>query len=308
MREIRFEIPKRLEAIDQSTKRYKGLKGGRGSGKSYYFADKLLEIFIDNPNTHWVCMREIQKSIAKSSKKLIEDRIEHYKLHDYFDILKTEIRSKRGNGEIIFQGLQDHTADSIKSLEGFDGVWIEEAMTITEFSLELLIPTFRKDGSELWFSWNPFLKSDPVEKLFQEKDNSFLTHINYMDNPFCPQVLIDEALEMKAKDRDKYAHIFLGYPRQQSETALFTYALVDQCMNRNADSSGATVMGLDPARFGEDSSVIVVRSGLWVKQILTKTKADLVEVVDWAKGIANVYEVDATVSYTHLTLPTICSV
>ena len=119
-RKIKFNIPEKLEELDQSTTRYKGAKGGRGSGKSYYFADNIIKQFILNPDTNAVCMREVQKSIAKSSKKLIEDRIEYYGLHDYFEILQTEIRSKRGKGEIIFQGLQDHTADSIKSLEAFD--------------------------------------------------------------------------------------------------------------------------------------------------------------------------------------------
>ena len=290
-----MEIPKKLEDFDKSKARYKGLKGGRGSGKSYYFADKLLEVFLDNPDTHWVCMREIQKSIDKSSKKLIEDRIDYYNLHDYFEILQTVIRAKRGKGEIIFQGLQDHTADSIKSLEGFHGVWVEEAMTITEKSLDLLTPTFRRDDSELWFSWNPFLKSDPVEKLFREKDNSLLVHINFTENPFAPKVLISEAEEMRVKDPDKFMHIFLGYPQTQSETALFTYKLVEQAMNRNAEASGATVVSADIARFGNDKSCIVVRSGLWVKQIITKSGSDLTETADWIKAISNVYKADAIV-------------
>lgn len=292
-REIEFEVPEKLRALDESDARYKGAKGGRGSGKSYYFADKLLDRYIENPDLNWACMREVQKSIAKSSKKLLEDRIEHYHLHDYFEILQTEIRSKRGRGVIIFEGLQDHTADSIKSLEGFDGCWVEEAQKITQHSLDLLTPTFRKDGSEIWFSWNPRLRTDAVEKLFKEKANSISVHINYTENPFCTKIIIAEAEETRLKNPDKYHHIFLGGYVDVTGNKLFSFADLDAAMNRHAPSTGATVIGCDVARYGDDSSVLVVRSGLWVKIILQKTKADITAVADWVKTIANVYEADA---------------
>lgn len=177
-RELEFQVPEKLSALDESDARYKGAKGGRGSGKSYYFADKIIDRFIENPNTRWVCFREVQKSIKESSKKLLEDRIEFYGLHDYFEITQQEIRSKRGGGYIVFHGLQDHTVDSIKSFEGFDGGWVEESQSITEFSLDIMTPTFRKDGSELWFSWNQRFRTDPIERFFRSKDNSTLVHIN----------------------------------------------------------------------------------------------------------------------------------
>ena len=278
-----------------SDKRYKGAKGGRGSGKSYYFADKLLDRMVDDPNLNWACFREIQKSIAKSSKKLLEDRIEFYGLHSYFEILQTEIRSKRGKGVIIFQGLQDHTVDSIKSLEGFDGCWVEESQTITQHSLDLLTPTFRKDNSEVWFSWNPRLRTDAVERLFKTKKNSILVHINYLDNPFCSQIIRDEADEMRIIDPEKFKHIFLGGYVDTTGNKLFSYVDVEKAMERPAKATGATIIGLDVARYGDDSTVLTVRCGLWVKIMLEKKKQSLTEVADWAGYIADTYDADAII-------------
>lgn len=202
--------------------RYKGLKGGRGSGKSHFFAELLLEEHLLNPDQSSVCIREIQKSLKFSAKKLLEDKIHQFDLYNYFDITQTEIRSKKGKGVIIFQGMQDHTADSIKSLEGFDRAWVEEAQTITNYSLQLLVPTIRAEGSELWFSWNPFNDFDPVEEFFIALDENYLLlHINYNDNPFCPQTLIDEAKRQERASEDTYAHIWLGEFIDSSEASYY---------------------------------------------------------------------------------------
>lgn len=293
-RTLELSTPEVFEPLLQPM-RLKGAKGGRGSGKSYFFADGLLEAMVIDPDLNAACMREVQKSIAKSSKKLLEDRIKKYKLHDYFEILQTEIRCKRGDGVIIFQGLQDHTADSIKSLEGFDICWVEEAQTISEFSLDLLIPTFRKDGSELWFSWNPRLRTDAIEKLFQSRDNSIVVHANYLDNPFCPQIIIDEAEEMKAKDYEKYKHIFLGDYVNDISDRLFNYVEIDAAMNRHGDTSGATVLGVDVARFGTDSSVHCVREGLQVHKFDMRAKQSTVETSNWTAFKYNKVKADGAI-------------
>ena len=290
---LRFQIPELLAPLEHSEARYKGAKGGRGSGKSYFFADKLIRRFLANPDTQWVCFREVQKSISKSSKKLIEDRIYQFGLHDYFEILQTEIRSKLGKGEIIFQGLQDHTVDSIKSLEGFDGCWVEEAQTITQHSLDLLTPTFRKDLSEIWFSWNPRLRTDAVEKLFKSKKNSMLVHIDYKDNPFVSKIINDEAKEMYLDDPEKYNHIYLGGYVDTTGNKLFSYKDIDRAMNRKQPATGATIIGCDVARYGDDSTVLCVRSGLWVKSILQKKQMAVTEVADWAGHIADIGQADA---------------
>src|SRR5690625_2615548 len=146
--------------------RYKAAHGGRASGKSNFFAVLLVEEHTRLPDLQSVCIREIQRSLKFSAKKLIEQKIRDLGVSHLFDITLTEIRRVGGQGLIIFEGMQDHTADSIKSLEGFDRAWVEEAQSLSHRSLELLIPTIRKDGSELWFSWNPDQPEDAVEGLF----------------------------------------------------------------------------------------------------------------------------------------------
>ena len=166
--------------------RYKGAKGGRASGKSHFFAELLVEEHVRDKDLQSVCIREIQKSLKFSAKKLVEDKIRALGVSHLFDITLTEIRRLGGHGIIIFQGMQDHTADSIKSLEGFDRAWCEESQSLSARSIELLIPTIRKPGSELWFSWNPEQHDDAVENLFRNNPDSILVHVNYTDNPWCP--------------------------------------------------------------------------------------------------------------------------
>ena len=131
--------------------RNKGAYGGRGSAKSYEFAKNVIKRCIEKPGTRVVCDREIQRTLEQSVKRLLEDKIKAFGVEDQFEVSNTQIAAP-GNGLIIFQGMQDHTADSIKSLEGFDIAWVEEAQTVSERSLTLLRPTIREPGSELWFS------------------------------------------------------------------------------------------------------------------------------------------------------------
>jgi hypothetical protein len=294
VRELNIQTPEVFEPLLEP-KRLKGARGGRGSGKSWFFADSILEAMVLNPELNVACMREVQKSIAKSSKKLLEDRIKFYGLGDYFEVQKTEIKSNHGDGAIIFQGLQDHTADSIKSLEGFDICWIEEAQTITEFSLDLLIPTFRKDDSEIWLSWNSRLRTDAVEKLFKNRENAIMVHANYVDNPFCPQIIIDEAEEMKEKDSDKYDHIFMGGFVNDISDRLFTYTEVHNAMSRHGDTSGSIVIGIDVARFGGDSSVNCIRQGLQVLPFQMREKLSTVETANWSAHNFNKYKADGAI-------------
>jgi phage terminase large subunit len=129
-----------------------------------------------------------------------------------FEILNDRIKTPNG-GLIIFQGMQDHTADSIKSLEGFDGAWVEEAQSLSERSLTLLRPTIRKPGSELWFSWNPRRKSDPVDKLLRGDDlptDAIVVRANWSDNPWFPDVLEQERQDCKRTQPEQYGHIWEG--------------------------------------------------------------------------------------------------
>jgi phage terminase large subunit len=204
-------------------KRYKGAKGGRGSGKSHYFAEALIEELIINPNTSAVCIREVQKSLKFSAKRLIEQKIQDLNVGENFKILDTEIRSLDGNGVIIFQGMQDHTAESIKSLEGFKIAWVEEAQSLSYKSLKLLRPTLRMEGSELWFSWNPNLPTDAIEKFFSKlTDDMSLVHVNSEQNPFLPDTLKKERdsdrLRMSPED---YEHVWNGGHNIKSDALVF---------------------------------------------------------------------------------------
>jgi len=174
--------------------RYKGAWGGRGSGKSHLFAEMMIEAHIMDQKHRSVCVREIQKSLNQSVKRLLETKIEGMNAGAYFEVQDSVIKSKKGDGAIIFQGMQNHTADSIKSLEGYDCAWVEEAQSLSQTSLDLLRPTIRKPNSELWFTWNPRHQSDPVDFLLrgpEPPDSATVIKVNFGENPWFPDVLRD---------------------------------------------------------------------------------------------------------------------
>lgn len=202
--------------------RYLGAHGGRGSGKSHFFGEMLIERSIMQ-KTDAVCVREVQKSLDQSVKKLLEEKIESMNAGAYFEVQDKKILSKLG-GLIIFQGMQNHTADSIKSLEGYHIAWVEEAQSLSQRSLDLLRPTIRQDGSQLWFSWNPDLETDPIDALLRcdnPPPGTIVVKANYRDNPKLPQVLRDELEYDQKRDPDKFAHIWLGEYRKNSEARVF---------------------------------------------------------------------------------------
>lgn len=203
-------------------RRYKGLHGGRGSGKSHCFAGHLIIRAATESGFRAVCVREVQRSIADSVKQLLEDKIEAFGLSAFFKITEAEIEGRNGS-RIIFRGMQNHTAASIKSLEGFDVAWIEEAQTISAKSLELLTPTIRKEGSEIWASWNPENPEDPVDVFFRgaESKDILVREVNWQDNEWFPESLRADMERDKARDPDKYAHVWEGQYRGLSEARVF---------------------------------------------------------------------------------------
>ena len=207
-----------------SPSRYKGAHGGRGSGKSHFFAELLVEEHVANQNQKSICIREVQKSIKMSAKLLIENKIEQLGVGHYFEVQETVVKSRRGSGVMIFQGMQNHTADSIKSLEGFDRAWVEEAQSISQRSLDLLRPTIRKPESEIWFSWNPQYETDPVDVLLRGEnppDNTTVINVNYSDNPWFPDVLREEMEYDRRRDYDKYLHVWEGQYQTFGEALVF---------------------------------------------------------------------------------------
>lgn len=222
MLDLRIKTPEWAEPL-LHPKRYKAAKGGRGSGKSHFFAEALIEQLILDPNKSAVCIREIQKSLKFSAKRLIEQKIEDLDVSKLFNITQSEIRAIEGKGVILFQGMQDHTADSIKSLEGFDIAWVEEAQNLSARSLKLLRPTIRKENSEIWFSWNPERDTDPVDLFFQKLGNDMsLVHVNSEQNPFLPETLRKERESDRIRlSPEDYEHIWNGTYNEKSDALVF---------------------------------------------------------------------------------------
>lgn len=219
MRTLRIETAEVfIPLLDPS--RYKGAWGGRGSGKSHFFAGKLIEDCISAPGENGgegmraACIREVQKDLAQSSKLLIETKLRDFGLGeaDGFKVFRDQIQCP-GDGLIVFKGMNDYTADSIKSLEGFRRAWWEEAQAATAHSLSLLRPTIRAPGSELWFSWNPSRNSDPVDVMLRGNERptgATVVRANWRDNPWFTAELHQERIDCLRMQPDQYDHIWEG--------------------------------------------------------------------------------------------------
>jgi phage terminase large subunit len=219
---LQIQTPRKFLPLLKAA-RYKGAHGGRGSGKSHFFAEMLVERALMQSGLRAACVREVQKSLKNSVKLLVEDKIRFLGVQDQFEILEAEVRTP-GGGVIIFQGMQNHTADSIKSLEGFDIAWVEEAQSLSQRSLDLLRPTIRKPGSELWFSWNPAKPTDPVDVLLRGESppaDSVVIEVNWQDNPFLPDELRADLEDDRRRDPDKYLHVWEGHYSLNSEARVF---------------------------------------------------------------------------------------
>ena len=216
-----MQLPQWAESLFDESFRYFAIRGGRGSSKSRSVASALVIRAVQNP-LRILCTREIQKSIKDSVKRLLDDEIERLELKDFFQSTDSEIRGKNGS-LFIFAGLRSNI-DSIKSMEGIDIAWCEESQTISQSSLDTLIPTIRQDGSQIIFTWNPKHKTDPVDVMFMGETlppKTKLLIVNHTDNPWFPDVLQDELEYDRARDPGKYAHIWLGEYLVNSEATVF---------------------------------------------------------------------------------------
>ena len=221
MSEIEARFPKKLLALD-SPARYKFIRGGRGSGKSWGVARKLLIRGAQQP-LRILCTREVQKSIAQSVHQLLRDQITALGLGAFYQVLQTEIRGANGT-RFFFSGLSDQTAESIKSFEGCDIVWCEEAQTITRQSWRILTPTIRKPGSEIWATYNPQLDTDETHQMavIRPAPGTVSIEMNWQDNPWFPAVLEDERQHAQATMRpEEYGHIWEGKCMPAVEGAIY---------------------------------------------------------------------------------------
>ena len=225
--------------------RYKAVWGGRGSGKSWFLASLMIEEHLAKPGRRSVCIREVQKTLKESAKHLLENTIDQFGLSAQGFKSYTDRIATPGDGTIIFQGMQDHTAESIKSLEGFDCAWVEEAQTLSARSLQLLRPTIRAPGSELHFSWNPRRRIDPVDQMFRGSlppTGAQVVKANWNDNPWFPAELEQERKDCLRDDPDQYDHIWEGGYVTVAKGAYFAQPLAVA----RKDGRIAPLIGEDP--------------------------------------------------------------
>jgi phage terminase large subunit len=221
------QFPEKLSGLF-SPRRYKVLFGGRGGSKSFSAATALLVMAVSRP-LRVLCAREIQKSMRDSVHRLLRDRIAALKMESFYTVTDTEIRGVNGS-LFVFSGLQAHTVDSIKSFEGIDVVWVEEAHSVSKRSWDVLIPTIRKEGSEIWLTMNPDMDTDDsyVRFLAAPSDDTWTCEINWRDNPWFPETLNQERLKAKRTQLlEDYEHIWEGKPRSVADGAIYRHELVD---------------------------------------------------------------------------------
>ena len=221
------EFPAKLRPLFEPS-RYKILYGGRGGAKSWAAARALLLVATQAP-LRILCAREVQKSIKESVHSLLSDQIQSLGLGGFFQVLDTEIRGSNGS-KIIFAGLASHTTESIKSYEGIDRVWVEEAQTVSRRSWDILIPTIRKPDSEIWMTLNPWMETDETYQRFviNPPPGAWVQQINYSDNPWFPSVLEAERAHCeRTRPKDEYENIWLGKPLAIAHGAIYLHEIKD---------------------------------------------------------------------------------
>lgn len=218
---VRAQFPEKLQPLFEP-KRYKVLHGGRGGAKSWGISRALI-IMATGKSLRVGCAREIQKSIKESVHTLLKMQIEALGLTAIWEVQETRIFNKLNGSEFVFFGLRSLNAENIKSYEGLDIVWIEEARNVSKRSWDILIPTIRKPGSEIWLSFNPELDTDETFKRYIKNADHDMTLIqmNWSDNPWFPEELEKERLRMKRNDPDGYLTVWEGNCRQYLEGAIY---------------------------------------------------------------------------------------
>lgn len=262
---------------------YKITFGGRGSGKSWSIASLLMqELTAEKHNL--VCCREIQKSLDDSVYKLCVETIKRLKLGGW-NVLRDVLENENGS-RIIFRGLKDLRAgNAIKSLEGYDRAWIEEAQSVSAESLQMLIPTIRMNGSEIWASYNPNTEEDAIESL-KLREGAVVVKCNWNDNPWFTEKLAKDREADYKFNPDMARHIWEGEYLAQAENAVMGRIAVHEAMQREVSDEGDYQLACDVARFGDDSTVIGLRKGLKLKSLEELKGKSLVEICDRIEIVA----------------------
>ncbi len=304
--ELKIKVPDKLKPFVVKDKRFKIAYGGRGGAKSHTFAD----LFIMQVQTQGIkvgCFREYQNSIDDSVHALLRSEITRTGVPG-FTVNKTEIDHLNGGG-FRFKGLS-RSPDAIKSAYGFKRFWVEEAQSTSQSSLELLTPTLREEGSEIWMSLNLMSSADPISQRFiepfksiidrngfYEDDLHYIIKINYYDNPWFPDVLNKERLHDKDRlPRALYDHIWLGEYNDSVEGSIIPAewfdAAVDAHKRLGFTPRGLKILSHDPSDEGDDDKAFVVRHGQLVQDADIRKTGDSSEGMDWAIDTALENNVD----------------
>lgn len=228
MTTLRVEMPRKHRDVILATHtpsghavRWRGLKGGRDSAKSHSFATGCLLRGLARKE-RIPCVREVQKSLADSVHQLLTDKIHAMGLESFYEIRDNYITGANGT-QFSFHGLSNQTASTIKSLEGATICWIEEAQTVSARSLDILVPTIRAPGSEIWASWNPAMETDAIDQRLVAHcpDDAIVEHVNYTDNPWASKALDSDRATMLRDDPEKFGHVYLGQYRPAVVGAIY---------------------------------------------------------------------------------------
>lgn len=273
LRLYREQVVPCLEVFRQPAP-YKITAGGRGSGKSWSIASLLMQQ-LSAEKHNLVCCREIQKSLDDSVYKLCVETIKRLKLGGW-NVLRDVLENENGS-RIIFRGLKDLRAgNAIKSLEGYDRAWIEEAQSVSAESLQMLIPTIRMNGSEIWASYNPNTEEDAIESL-KLREGAVVVKCNWNDNPWFTEKLAKDREADYKFNPELARHIWEGEYLAQADNAVMSRLAVHEAMEREVDSEGDYQIAVDVARYGSDSSIISMRKGLKMIDLKEYKKISLVE-------------------------------
>ena len=258
-----------------STKaRYRILYGGRSSSKSTDACIELVKLCLRS-NIKVMCARQFQNSISQSVKSTIEEQILAFGKSSHFEVLNNKIICNTTGSEILFYGIQRNLRE-IKSINGIDILFIEEAESLTPEQWEVLYPSIRREHSEIWIIFNPLHRSDFVYRNFvlNPTKNSIVRKINYDENPFLTDTSRNDIEDTKATDEDNYRHIFLGEPKEASDNAVFQEKWILSSVDLDLSTDGINALGIDPSGEGADKNALVHRTGVVVKHIEAWVKMD----------------------------------
>ncbi len=240
-------------------KRYKLARGGRASAKSHNFATMLIERCMYKP-TRWLCVREHQTTLRNSVKQLLEDKAKALGVDSQFRFMNNCIEGPN-NSLINFIGMKNHTAESAKSFEAYDGAWCEEAQSLSKRSLEILVPTIRKEGSEIWASWNQRFEKDPIEQFANESKNDpdvVLVDVNWRHNPWLSTTTLKDIARDKRRDKERADHIWEGHYDTKSGSKVFSNYRIGELEEFNKIGSLPIYYGSDFGFANDPSGIIEV--------------------------------------------------